>query len=312
MRQKRRPFGSIDGNARISEKRSSGEGDVRKSKSKSGAEVVPRLSSQPSHATNTNLKQSIRETNPISQRFDIKKSVEQRRDSKTPKMSNLSATGGAYDVGNLRDLCQPRREGGKDGKREPAKDASQHGLDPSPLKLPDPIASSLSPSNKSLKPAKQRQHSKSKPRDDDGRTDGFVSASLKRLFPAKDEQTAKSLLNTPFISAKNAPCVNNWSSANLDSSTKGDDEANGVDANWGLDKKQRISRINLQQKGATDHIGRYLFLCFLQVHFHFYSKILFIFSVMPISQCTFRFPATKERAHPTNYDDAGKTQPTGY
>ena len=311
MHQKRKPFGSIDGNARILEKRSSGGDDVRKSKSKSGAEVVPPLPSQHSYATSTNLKQNIRGTKPISQLFDVKKTAEQRRYSKTPKMSNLSATGGAYDVGNLRDLCQPRMEGGRDGKREPAKNASQQRLDPSPLKLPDPIASVLSPSIKSLKPAKQRQHSKSKPRDDDGRKDGYVSASLKRLFPAKDEQTAKSLLNTRFISAKNAPCINNSSSTNLDPIAKGDEEANGVDANLGLDTNQGISRISLQQKGEPYHIGNYLFLCFLQFNFHFIQKSD-SFLVMPISQCAFQHPATKERAHPTNYDDAARTQPTSY
>lgn len=267
VHQKRKPFGAIDGNARFAEKRPSSSFaaagvDVRKSKS--SAAVSSSLSSQ-----SNILKQVIRGTNPTDQQFDSK-AVEQRRDSKTPKTSNLSATGGAYNIHmeNLRDV-KPR--GGKP-KPEPPKDAAQHGLDPSPLKLPDPIASSSSSNNKSRRLAIQRQNSKSKARDGDS-TDGFVSASLKRLFPSKTsskhEQTIKS---SRLASAKVAPFVNN-SSRSIDPIAKGEvgEEVRGVDADEVVEETLGISRMNEQNRSSHPH-GKCQSLSFLQGEFHFSAQ----------------------------------------
>ena len=265
MAQKRKPFGAIDGNVRVAEKRSAAV-DVRKSKSKSSsAAVSSSLSSQ-----SDTLKQGIRGTNSTNQQFDSK-TAEQRRDSKTPKTSNLSATGGAYGFENTRDVCKPRGR----GKPEPPKDAAQHGLDPSPLKLPDPIAISSS-NNKSLRLTIHRQQqSKSKPRNGESdNTDGFVSASLKRLFPSKTsskhEQTIKS---SRLASAKVAPYVNN-SSRNMDPIAKGEveDEARGVDADEVLDTMQGMFRMNEQQNRTNHPHGKYQSLSFLRSDFHFFAR----------------------------------------
>ncbi|KAL3757577.1 hypothetical protein ACHAWU_006022 [Discostella pseudostelligera] len=85
-------------------------------------------------------------------------------------------------------------------------------------------------------------------------TDGFVSASLKRLFPSKTsskhEQTIKS---SRLASAKIAPFVNN-SSRNMDPIAKGEveDEARGVDADEVLDTMQGMFRMN-EQQNRTNH-----------------------------------------------------------
>lgn len=142
--QNRKPFGSIDGNVRASEKNRPID-DVRKSKSGS-------VASQPSQSHATFLTNGIPAGNLTSQ-FDLRIG-ETRRDSKTPKMSNR-----AYAIENLGNVGKPRTE----RKREqPTKDATRNGLDPSPLKLPDPTSSSSA--NKSLSLTMKR-HSKSKLRD---------------------------------------------------------------------------------------------------------------------------------------------------
>lgn len=258
MNQKRKPFASVDGNIRVSDKRSLGDDDVRTSKSKSGVKVV--LSSKSLHATR--MTQGIRGTNPINQQFDVK-TVEQSRDSKTPKMSNLRTTGGAYNMENLNDLCKPRGAVGRGGdKREPSKNASQQGLDPSPLKLPDPIASSSS--NKSHRPTRQSLHgqSQSEQRDVDG-ANWILSDSLKRLFPSKtnsnEEQTAKARNSSRLSPAKFALFVNNSSAKNLDPIAKGEKEvASGIDTNERLNKIQGTSQRNSQGIGASYQHGKYL------------------------------------------------------
>ena len=104
--------------------------------------------------------------------------AESRRDSKTPKMGNLTSAGGAYNVNKELDAPPPRgsrwvQHVKTAGHRPGAK------RDPSPTKLPDPTnAPAKSTTNRADKSTKR--HGSSKQRD------GFVAASLKRLFSSKD------------------------------------------------------------------------------------------------------------------------------
>jgi hypothetical protein len=271
MHQKRKPFGAVDGNVRrvVAEGRSSSGDHVRKSKSKSASS-----SQASSHATSSYLKQGIRGTNPTSQQFNAKPvAVEQRRDSKTPKMSNLSAIGGAYEMENSRDddLCKPRKGGGGGGKPKEPNDAARHGLDPSPLKLPDPTATVSSTSNMPLKTTMQHQNqSKSKPRDGTDTEDRFVPTSLKRLFqsniPSSEDQTAKLSVKSQhrFVSSKVAPPLvkhplKTTTTTSLDPVAK---DVTGIDADEVLGTMQAISRASDHQQRASSSHGKYQYPIF--------------------------------------------------
>ncbi|KAL7551895.1 hypothetical protein ACHAWF_015873 [Thalassiosira exigua] len=117
--------------------------------------------------------------------------TERRRDSRTPKTSNLTAAAGAYDLRKEFDLCLPR--GGKK-KKHPSKQGSKGGPtaargrpaapagarpDPSPVKLPDPSAL-RAPTSKAKRSGESAGHGGAP-----NRGDNFVSASLKRLFSSK-------------------------------------------------------------------------------------------------------------------------------
>ena len=277
MHQKRKPFGAVDGNVRrvVAEGRSSSGDHVRKSKSKSASS-----SQASSHATSSYLKQGIRGTNPTNQQFNAKAvvAVEQRRDSKTPKMSNLSAIGGAYEMENLRDddLRKPRKGGGGGKPKEP-NDAARHGLDPSPLKLPDPIATVSSTSNMPLTTTMQRQNqSKSKPRDGTDTEDRFVSTSLKRLFqsniPSSEDQTAKLSVKSQhrFESSKVAPPLvkhplktTTTATTYLDPVAKDEVvKSSGIDADEVLGTMQAISRASDHQQRASSSHGKYQYPIF--------------------------------------------------
>ena len=271
MHQKRKPFGAVDGNVRrvVAEGRSSSGDHVRKSKSKSASS-----SQASSHATSSYLKQGIRGTNPTSQQFNAKPvAVEQRRDSKTPKMSNLSAIGGAYEMENSRDddLCKPRKGGGGGGKPKEPNDAARHGLDPSPLKLPDPTATVSSTSNMPLKTTMQHQNqSKSKPRDGTDTEDRFVSTSLKRLFQSNihssEDQTAKPSVKSQqcSVSSKVAPplvkhSLKTTTTTSLDPVAK---DVTGIDADEVLGTMQAISRASDHQQRASSSHGKYQYPIF--------------------------------------------------
>lgn len=62
-----------------------------------------------------------------------------RRDSKTPKTNNLTTIGGAYGLGDNFGL---KRKKPTKSKKRRDKAANRRGIDPSPLKKPDPSASS--------------------------------------------------------------------------------------------------------------------------------------------------------------------------
>jgi hypothetical protein len=150
--QKRKPFGTSAENA-LNSKKQSIQKDVPKHDSRGGT----------------------------STRFDPN-TAERRRDSKTPKKGNLTSAGYAYDL--KKEFGAPPPRGSKwvqhvktAGHRPVAK------RDPSPIKRPDPTSASgkstvLSKMNRPDKLSKR--HSSTKKRD------GFVAASLKRLFPSMD------------------------------------------------------------------------------------------------------------------------------
>jgi hypothetical protein len=103
-------------------------------------------------------------------RFDPK-ATETRRDSKTPKMGNLTSVGGAYDPKKEFEASRPRG----DTRGQHLKSAGNHPaakLDPSPIKRPDPTTTKTPHSTVNRPGTKQRG--------------GFVAASMKRLFPSKD------------------------------------------------------------------------------------------------------------------------------
>jgi hypothetical protein len=220
------------------------------------------------------LKQGIRGTNPTNQQFNAKAvvAVEQRRDSKTPKMSNLSAIGGAYEMENLRDddLRKPRKGGGGGKPKEP-NDAARHGLDPSPLKLPDPLATVSSTSNMPLTTSMQHQNqSKSKPRDGTDTEDRFVSTSLKRLFQSNihssEDQTAKPSVKSQqcSVSSKVAPplvkhSLKTTTTTSLDPVAK---DVTGIDADEVLGTMQAISRASDHQQRASSSHGKYQYPIF--------------------------------------------------
>jgi hypothetical protein len=88
-------------------------------------------------------------------RFDPK-ATEKRRDSKTPKMGNLTSVGGAYDP--KKEFEAPRPRGDK--RDQHRKSAGQHPaakLDPSPIKRPDPTTTTKAPHSTVNRPGtKQR------------------------------------------------------------------------------------------------------------------------------------------------------------
>jgi hypothetical protein len=119
--------------------------------------------------------------------------TESRRDSKTPKMGNLTSAGSAYDLNKECDALPPR--GGKwvqhvktAGHRPVAK------RDPSPTKRPDPKNASAM----SQRPTTNRPDKSTKRQGSSKERDGFVAASLKRLFSSKD-----STVNHPRAKSNN-------------------------------------------------------------------------------------------------------------
>jgi len=88
-------------------------------------------------------------------RFDPK-ATDKRRDSKTPKMGNLTSVGGAYDP--KKEFEAPRPRGDK--RDQHRKSAGQHPaakLDPSPIKRPDPTTTTKAPHSMVNRPGtKQR------------------------------------------------------------------------------------------------------------------------------------------------------------
>ena len=198
-KKKRKPFGTRDGNALILRKTTSGVGGEKSKTSK----------------TTTLRKQGEKK----------KEEKKRPRNSKTPKTSNLTAAAGAYN------LSKEFAAVGKGAKQKPSKKVvrgQQHstkssstttlskgrdnthrssttlskGRDPSPIKRPDPSSKEghLKMKHHNNKPtlaksttessSKHERAAVSKVKTNSGK-DGFVAASLKRLFPSSKEVSKK-------------------------------------------------------------------------------------------------------------------------
>jgi len=186
-KQKRKPFGTSAANALIPKKRSVHRSGYSKS-GRVSLQHVPvkpkqRLHRNPSKydgrrgASIDESKHNGRRREHLLAKKEIDPNAAKRRDSKTPKTSNRSTVGGAYNLKNDFDLCRPQ-----EGQHPPKKEASRRSItkpDPSPTKLPDPSSSNTLPF-KAKDPSEPTKH------DGAVKRYGFVSASLKRLFPLKD------------------------------------------------------------------------------------------------------------------------------
>jgi hypothetical protein len=140
-------------------------------------------------------------------RFDPN-AAEKRRDSKTPKMGNLTSTGGAYDLKEEFEAPRPRGD-----KRDQHLKSAGHQpaakLDPSPIKRPDPTTT------KALHSTVNRPGNSKKRDGSTKQCGGIVAASLKRLFPSKN-----STINQPRAKTKSGrPVAPNPAHASSDMKT---------------------------------------------------------------------------------------------
>ena len=202
--KKRKPFGTSSGNALILKKKG-GDPPTQKSKSRRGIGTSTRTEKN-------NNKQNHQHPTALKQKKPAPKA---KRDSKTPRTSNLTAAAGAY---NLKDFGLERQHkltkkpttltSAAAGQHKtitkttsaPIAAAGARGQsyrpksskpDPSPIKRPDP-----SSSKHNSKESNKRAASKST-KDNIGGTktkhkhDGFVAASLKRIFSTKESTSKK-------------------------------------------------------------------------------------------------------------------------
>ena len=193
---RRKPFGTSAGNALILKKRPSAAAVINKSSTHDNGRQHLSKSHRHQQHTSTSRQTKQEKTRPDSSK---EAAAEKRRDSKTPKTSNLTATAGAYDLSKefgLDQQLRPKR-GGKH-KTKPSKNdavvaggaqhnnlhrppASKSKPDPSPIKRPDP--SSSLPDSKTKRTSKSNTTKSNN--GNNSKRDGFVAASLKRLFPSK-------------------------------------------------------------------------------------------------------------------------------
>jgi len=202
-KKKRKPFGTRDGNALILRKTTSGVGGEKSKTSKTA----------------------------LRKQGEKKKEEKKRpRNSKTPKTSNLTATAGAYNLSKefaavgkgakQKPSKKVVRKGGqqsttqrssstttlskeRDNTHRSSTTTLSKGRDPSPIKRPDPSSkdghlkmkhhkSNSALLTKSTKDpsSKHERAAPSRVKTNNGK-DGFIAASLKRLFPSSKEVAKK-------------------------------------------------------------------------------------------------------------------------